>query len=345
MKFLLFSILICAFYSAEVRAQDPIFTQYFLVPETINPGFTGFLDTWHVGVLHRTQWPDGNRRLDTEYAFVNTAVGERAGLGATILSHREEFTNYNYLQANATYAYSIELNEDWNFRPGLEAGFGQKSFGFGNLLLEDQINLNDETISSGSVDPGVLGFKNKINFFDVSAGFVLDKENVWFGAALKHINRPDISFTEFGNVPLEMLLSVHGGYEFDLFSPRYMFLPEETKLLLTTNYMMQGQYNRLDIGGALIFEMFTFGVTTATNPGGKSSNSHFVTSINPFGSIQLDHFVFGYSYDFNTSKLGQSRGVYELSLTWQLDLEYKCWGCPNHLYKRRRGGGAGFNRK
>ena len=332
------------FFATAGHAQDPIFTQYFLVPETLNPGFTGFLDTWHAGILHRTQWPDGNRRLDTEYAFVNTAVGDLAGLGLTVLNHREEFTHYNYFQVNAAYSYKVVLDREWNFRPGIEAGFGQKSFGFRNLLLEDQINLNTEVVSGGSVDPGVLGFKSKIDFFDVSAGFVIDKENAWFGATVKHLNRPDISFTEAGNVPLEMLLSVHGGYEFDVFSPRLMFLPEDTKLLLTTNYMMQGEYNRLDVGSALIFPMFTFGVTAATNPGRKSDDSHLLTSLNPFGSIQLDHFVIGYSYDFNTSKLGNNRGVYEFSLTWQLDLEYKCWGCPNHLYKRRRGGG-GYNRK
>lgn len=345
MKVYLLYFLVFIGASAKVHAQDPIFTQYFLVPETLNPGFTGFLDTWHAGVLHRTQWPDGNRRMDTEYAFVNAAVGEMAGVGITVLKHHENFTNYNYLQFNGTYSYRVPLDNDWSFRPGLEAGFGQKNFGFSNLLLEDQVNLNNETISGGSVDPGVMGFKDKIQFFDVSAGFVVDREDMWFGAALKHLNRPDISFTDNGNAPLEMLLSVHGGYELDLFSPRFMFLPEDTKLLLTTNYMMQGQYNRLDIGSAMIFEMFTFGATAATNPGRKAEESHFLTSINAFGSIQLDHFIFGYSYDFNTSKLGQTRGVYELSLTWQLDYSHKCWGCPNYQVELRGGGRAGYQRR
>lgn len=40
------------------KAQDPIFTQYFMVPETLNPGFTGFMETTNMGLLHRTQWPN-----------------------------------------------------------------------------------------------------------------------------------------------------------------------------------------------------------------------------------------------------------------------------------------------
>jgi type IX secretion system PorP/SprF family membrane protein len=327
------------------KAQDPLFTQYMLVPETLNPGFTGFLDTWHAGLIHRTQWPDGNRRMDTEYAFVNAAVGENAGVGITVLNHHENFTNYNYLQVNASYAYRVEIDDEWSFRPGLEAGFGQKNYGFNNLLLEDQINVNSGEINGGSIDPGVLNYSNKINFFDVSAGFLFDKEDVWFGAALKHLNRPDISFTESGNVPLDMLLSVHGGYAFNIADPRFMFLPEETKLLLTANYMRQSQYNRLDVGTALVFELFTFGATTAMNPGRKAEDSHFVTSINPFGSLQVGHFICGYSYDFNTSKLGQTHGVYELSLTWQLDYSHKCWGCPNYQVELRSGGRAGYQRR
>ncbi len=339
MRITLLSIIACIGFSSKTFAQDPLFTQYFLVPETINPAFTGYLDTWHAGVLHRTQWPDGTRRIDTEYAFVNAAVGEMAGLGVTILNHREAFTNYNYLQANAVYAYRVALDYDWSLRAGIEVGYGQKSFGFNSLTLEDQIDLNNETINDGSVDPGVIGVNNKIEFFDFSAGVVVDKEDVWMGASIKHLNRPDISFTESGNVPLEMLLSVHGGYAMNIYSTRFMFLPEDTKLLLTTNYLMQSKYNRLDVGAALVFEMFTFGATAATNPGRRSGDGHLLTSINPFGSVQLGHFVFGYSYDWNTSRIGNTRGVYELSLTWQLDFAYKCWGCPNYQVVRKSGGG------
>lgn len=330
MKFKLIIALLLATIAVEVKAQDPVFTQYFLVPETLNPGFTGFLDTWHAGVVHRRQWPNGIRRMDTEFAFVNTALTDHAGVGLTILNHHEEFTNYNYFQINTSYAYKVELDHQWSFRPAIEVGYGRKDFNFGNLLLEDQININDGSISGGSVDPGILNYGNKIDFLDISAGFVIDKESVWFGAAFKHLNRPDISFTENGNVPLDIFVSLHGGYAFDIYSSKLMFLPEETKLLLTANYMRQGQYNRLDLGTAVVFEMFTFGAITVTNPEAKSSNSHFLTSINPFVSLQLDHFIFGYSYDLNTSKLGNTQGIHELSLTWQLDFKYKCWGCPNY---------------
>ena len=87
-KHILFFIL--ALISVESKAQDPIFTQYFLVPETINPGFTGFLETTSAGLIHRTQWPDLNLKIETDYAYFSTwAENANSGIGVNFLNHRE----------------------------------------------------------------------------------------------------------------------------------------------------------------------------------------------------------------------------------------------------------------
>ena len=316
--------------SFSVKAQDPIFTQYFMVPETLNPGFTGFLETTNAGKLHRTQWPDLDFRVDSDFGFINTWLeNANSGIGVSVLNHREKFTDYNFSQANFNYAYRVQLNEDWFFRPAIEIGFGNKSFGFQNIILEDQINIGQGTINTSSVDPLLLN--DKVNFFDFSIGMLFNNENAWFGAAMKHINKPNISFAANGNVPLEMFFSANAGYEFLLTD--YIditYLPYETKMLLTSNYMHQGEYSRFDLGAGLVFKKLFFGLTAATNPGKKSVNSHFLSSINAYGGLQYEHFKFGYSYDFNTSKIGRTGGIYELSVTYQFDLKVKCLGCPNY---------------
>jgi type IX secretion system PorP/SprF family membrane protein len=342
MKFKLVLYILIAFFSIKVTAQDPIFTQFYLVPETLNPAFTGIANTWNAGIIHRRQWPDGNRKIDTQYAFANNVVSEQIGVGITILNHHEVFTNYNYAQVNGAFSYRVDLNYDWRLRLGLEAGYGRKDFNFGSLLLEDQININDGSISPGSIDPGVLNYSNKIDFLDISAGFVIDQENAWFGVALKHLNRPDISFTEYANSPLDMFLTVHGGYYVEFSNSPSKLLPEDSTLLLTANYMRQSQYNRLDIGTVMDFSMFSLGVLAATNPEGRSPNSHIITSINPVVSVKLNEFTFGYSYDINTSKIGQTQGVHELTLTWQSS--YRCDNCDNYKVKLKRNGEAGYQK-
>lgn len=329
-------------FAIESKAQDPIFTQYYLVPETLNPAFTGIANTWNAGLIHRRQWPDGNRKMDTQYAYANTVVSDEIGLGMTVQNHNEVFTNYNYFKLNTAFSYRVDINYDWRLRLGLEAGLGRKDFGFDNLLLEDQININTGAISPTTVDPGLGEYGNKINFFDVSAGFTIDQEFAWFGVAVKHLNRPNITFRENGNTPLDMFFSVHGGYYFEFLNSPTNLIPEESTLLLTANYMRQGQYNRLDLGTVMDFGQLGFGVIVATNPEGKSTNSHFVSSVNPVATFKLSEFTFGYSYDWNVSKLGRTQGVHELKLIWQSSR--RCDKCEYYSTKLKRNGGPGYNK-
>ncbi|TXJ08515.1 MAG: type IX secretion system membrane protein PorP/SprF [Acinetobacter sp.] len=330
MKHNLYTILLLIAFSVQVNAQDPVFTQSLVVPETLNPGFTGSASAWNAGIIHRRQWPQANRRIDTQYAFANNLVTDNLGIGITVLNQKETFTNYNYFQFNGAVSYRIDLDDNWRLRLGLEGGFGRKDFNFGNLILEDQINPNDGSIAGSSIDPGFLSY-NKVNFIDFSFGILVDEENAWFGAALKHLSRPDISFLENGNVPLDLFLSVHGGYYFPLDNSPYAIVPEDSNLLLSFNYMRQSQFNRLDIGTSLEMDMFSFGVIAATNPEGRAKNSHMLTSLNPFVTMRIGEFKFGYSYDINASRFGHSQGVHELTLTWQSS--YTCRDCYNYRMK------------
>ena len=329
-RHILFSIL--TLFSINCKAQDPVFTQYSLVPETLNPGFTGFQYNWRGGLLHRRQWPDGNRVIDTDYGFLNKMIGDHAALGITFLNDREAFTNYNYFQSNIAYSYKVEINDEWSFRPGLEVGYGRKSYSFKNLLLEDQINSNTGALTNTSIDQGVLNQRDHVNFIDISAGFLLDNESGWFGGSLKHLNRPNISFLNNENVPLDLFLTLHGGYAFDIEGTPSAIFPENTKLLVTSNYMRQSQFNRLDFGSALKFETLIFGANIATNPERKSPYSHFITSVNPYILVHIGNFNFGYSYDISTSKIGHTQGVHELTLTWQLRFCETCVAKVNKYY-------------
>lgn len=329
---LLILLISCCFFS-KARAQDPVFTQYFLIPETLNPGFSGFMETTYTGIIHREQWPDLDLKIATDYAFLNTwSENSNSGFGISFLNQRENITNYNFGQINANYAYVVRISDDWYFRPAIEAGFGLKSFGFQNLLLEDQINIRTGTINTNSIDPILLN--DKISFFDIGAGMVFNTEDLWIGLSMKHLNKPNISLSSNGNVPLDTFFSLSTGYEFLLADYiDVQLFPYATKMFVTSNYMQQGRFNRLDIGSSILFEKMFFGVTAVTNPAKNSLNSQLLTSINFFTGLQYDHLRLGLSYDLNTTKIGKTGGAFELSLTYQFNLDKKCFGCPNYTAK------------
>ncbi|MEP5341261.1 MAG: PorP/SprF family type IX secretion system membrane protein [Algibacter sp.] len=328
-RFLILFTTICL--SAKSEAQDPIFTQYFLVPETINPGFSGFEDATYFGLLHRTQWPNLNLQVDTEYAFFNTWVENIGGLGFSILNQHENITNYNHLQGNLNYAYHVRLANAWYFRPAIEVGFGTKSYNFRNLVLSDQINIGSETINPITSDVFALNANRNITFFDFTAGFIFDKKNtrndtdLWIGATVKHLNRPNISFAEGGHVPLEILYSLHANYKFP-----YL---DRNDMTVSANYMQQGEFNRLDLGTTIKLNKLLLGAMAVTNPAKNYNNSHFLTSINALVGLEYEQLRFGFSYDISTSNIGRTDGIYELSITYLAG----CLICrdPTHLERRK----------
>jgi hypothetical protein len=50
------------------------------------------------------------------------------------------------------------------------------------------------------VDPGALNANEKIDFW-ISSGVLLYSDKAWFGASLKHLNKPNIAFIADGKVP------------------------------------------------------------------------------------------------------------------------------------------------
>ena len=316
-----------------VNAQDPIFTQSNYIQETLNPGFSGFEDNDRIsaGLLSRTQWPNLDLRINTQYFYINKSYENSSssayGLGLNFLWQNESVTNYNFYQVNANYVHRVNLNGGWFFRPAIEVGFGLKDVKFRSLTLADQININTGVINPVSVDP-FSGNTDNARFLDISSGLVFEKEGLngityWFGVSAKHLNRPNISFIRDQNVPLDIFYSIHGNY-------RFPFL-NDYRIMMTANYMQQGEYNRLDIGSLFQVNQFLIGITAATNPARNDNNSHLLTSINGFIGIEYTAFRFGLSYDVNTSKIGRTNGVYEFSVTYMS----RCRNCPTNRSRKR----------
>ncbi|WP_248722787.1 PorP/SprF family type IX secretion system membrane protein [Seonamhaeicola sp. ML3] len=327
---LYFSAIFVSLFFIQAKAQDPIFSQYYQVPETLNPGFSGFENASYFGLIHRTQWPNLGLRVDTDYVFFNTWVERIGGLGISILNQHENSTKYNHLQGNVNYAYHVRLANEWYFRPAIEVGFGTKSFNFSNLVLSDQINIASESINPSSSDVFAMNANRNVSFFDFAVGFVFDKKNtsrntdLWLGASIKHLNRPNISFVENNNLPLDIFYSIHAAYKFPYF--------DYNDIMISANYMQQGEFNRLDITSMIKLEKLFLGATAVTNPAKNSNNSHLLTSINAFAGLELEQLRFGFSYDFNTSNIGRTDGVYEISITYLSG----CLICRNPARLERR---------
>ena len=297
-------------------AQDPVLTQFYAAPVLVNPSFAGSVGDARIAAGYRDQWNGSNYKFSTTYISTdNWFEGINSGLGFSIVNQKETLTSYNFTEAKVSYAYHLKISEAITFFPGISFGVGTKHFNFQNLILGDQISLFDGSLNPVSNDPFLE--KDRVSFFDVSVGGVLYLENAWIGLSLKHLNKPHISFLNDEPLPLPVLYSVHGGYQFRLNkgNPDGV-LPFESFLFLTLNYMNQDTSNRLDLGAEINISQFYAGVLASVQTYKLVSGSDTLLSVNPLFGVRFNNFKIGFSYDFPVSDIGNIAGTSEINLQY-----------------------------
>ena len=325
-----FILLILLVSSLQNYSQDVIFSQNFLVPETISPSFTGAIRSTKTGSVSRSQWRNSALKITSNFAFVDTWFeGFKSGLGVSFLNQKESGSNYTFNQVNLNFAMAFEISDTWYFRPSVSAGLGNKNYGFQNLLLEDQIDLNNNFINTSTIDPILL--KAQRSFLDFSTSVLFNNEDSWVGLTLKHLNKPNISLTQNGEVPLDVFLSLHTKYYIPLLENYRTWFASKSKIFVLSNYMQQGAYNRFDLGLQYIFEdQMSFGMMVATIPSKNTKETSTINSISTFAGIRWQGFRFGYSYDINTTELVNTGGIHEFSVSYDFEINiraldrYKC---------------------
>ena len=102
-------------------SQDVAFTQSFMIPESINPSFSGFYQTTKAGLLYKNQqWSGFNFNLNSQYVYFDDWYPElNSGIGISLINHQETVTHYNLKQVNVNWAYDVQINYDWHFRPSI----------------------------------------------------------------------------------------------------------------------------------------------------------------------------------------------------------------------------------
>ena len=325
-----FILLILLIISLQNYSQDVIFSQNFLVPETISTSFTGAIRSTKTGSVSRSQWRNSALKTSSNFAFVDTWFeGFKSGLGVSFLNQKESGSSYTFNQVNLNFAMAFEISDTWYFRPSVSAGLGNKNYGFQNLLLEDQIDLNNNFINTSTIDPILL--KAQRSFLDFSTSVLFNNEDSWVGLTFKHLNKPNISLTQNGEVPLDVFLSVHTKYYIPLLENYRTWFASKSKIYVLSNYMQQGAYNRFDLGLQYIFEdQMSFGMMVATIPSKNTEETSTINSISTFAGIRWQGFRFGYSYDINTTELVNTGGIHEFSVSYDFEINiraldrYKC---------------------
>ncbi|MEL6864717.1 MAG: PorP/SprF family type IX secretion system membrane protein, partial [Bacteroidota bacterium] len=207
---------------------------------------------------------------------------------------------------------------------GGQAGMGQHRMNGSRLWFSEQFDVStgrpDFGASSGETGD-VLDSQSTDLFMDFSAGLLWyalfgDNASIYAGAALHHLNEPEISFFAFGEETLYRRWTAHIGGEVP-FSPELSLLP-------AIAVIGQGPSRSTSVGANIRYSnndwyevAIRAGVWTHFARQGES-DSH-MDALTFTGILEMENWNLGLSYDINTSNLNlatNSRGAFEMSLIY-----------------------------
>ncbi len=329
--------------SMSVFAQDIHFSQFYMSPLNLNPAMTGVMNCKNRFVAnYRNQWAGAlQANAYNTYSFSydqKTPIGrdDYFGIGGTLWSDVAGESRFGTTQGRLSLAYSKKMsgyrNKSSYLVIGADAGITQRKISEKDLIWPGQIDKNGYNPNSTN---GEIITDNDFIYPDISGGILffsnLNKtENWYFGAAIHHLNQPNVSF--FGsndkNVSLYSRITLHGGAQFSI-QPKVSILPFAV-------FMAQGPHREFNGGAAVRFALgpsrtsnqswqigawYRLGVqddnpTTTTN--GVKLHSDAIIFQTRFN---YEHFGIGFSYDYTVSGLAAAapaNGAFEFSLTYDI---------------------------
>lgn len=326
-------LIVLSFFAVNVMAQDPHFSQFFSSPMTLNPAFTGKFDgIVRAAANYRNQWPTINRAYVTGTASVDFPLltskipyNDRWGVG--LMGYTDQSAagavSFNYFSLST--AYHKGLDED---------GYSQLGAGFqvtySNMLIKtSDLKFEDQLTPFGFTGVTSEVFNNstlKSSYVDVNAGLLYtlstsDKNNMYAGVSLYHINRPKQEFTGV-NYDLYPRATFHAG--------GYFPVNEVVNVHFSGLYSAQAGAHESLLGGAVQFIADPDADKPTSFYGGLWMR--FGDALIPYVGLEFGDLRVSTTYDINTSSLktaSQSRGGIEISLIYiRHAAESKGLPCP-----------------
>ncbi|MBK8849490.1 MAG: PorP/SprF family type IX secretion system membrane protein [Saprospiraceae bacterium] len=303
------------FSSSLVRAQDPVFSQFFATPIQMNPAFTGLSEDAHISSVYRLQWPGISASYNT-FALGYDQFFDASNLGLGFQINRDVAGNgaLGTSRISSMLSYRLNINDETFIRGGIEASLIQKSLNWQKLLFYDAI----ESVG-GSITPGgsylpsaeLEPANTRRAYLDIGSGLLLYNSAYYFGLAINHMNTPEDRFLRdnlenYQGLPLRW--SVHGGYQFKLgrkaANGLYSFCAPN---LL---YTRQASFSQLNAGIYLAVNQLVGGIYfRQSGANGDAVIFH--------AGIRDRHYTLAYSFDYTVSGLTiDTGGGHEISVSY-----------------------------
>lgn len=338
-------LFIAVLITASVSGQDIHFSQFYMSPLNLNPAMTGVLNCkTRMVANYRNQWSAA--LAANAYNTYSVSYDQKMpvgredyfGIGGTLWGDVAGESRFGSTSGRMSLSYSRKM-AGYRKRAsylvfGAEGGIVQRRISQADLRWPTQIT------SDGVFDPTIDPRENLTDtdgiYGDLGAGLlwfsVIDDNTNWFaGAAVHHLNRPNVSFYG-GDETLYSRYTLHAGGQFET-APRISWIPNII-------FMAQGPHRELNLGTSVRFALgpsrtsnqswqvggwYRVGTKTSFSPADPDSEvdafSIHSDAIIFSTRFNYDQFGIGFSYDLNISELqgaAAGNGAFEFSLTYDI---------------------------
>ncbi len=281
-KYILTLLLVLVTVSSSQGQQDAQYTQYMYNTMSINPAYTGTRQAMSIVALYRSQWVGLDGAPETQTFNIHSPVGERVGLGLSLV--HDDIGPTSELYIDIDYSYRLKLGEKRLLSFGLKAGghFLNVNFAKLNQYVPELMTVdNIENRFSPNFGLGAYYYSPR-SYLGISVPNLLETKH-FYNESQSEISN---NYIAKENVTYYLI----GGYIFEL-SPLWKFKPT------TLVKVVSGSPIQWDISGNLMFnDQFILGAAFRWSAAFSGM----------FGVQLSDKMLIGLAYDREITELGNT---------------------------------------
>ncbi len=273
-----------------IKAQDPVFTQFYVNKLYLNPAFAGSSNDARFLLDYRNYWPNlSNTFVHYNVSYDQPSALIHGGFGLNIMNDKQGQGTLNKLLIDGIYAYQVKINRFSNLRAGFQTSFIQHKMDVSDVILPDMYDYDNMGFINSSQESL---YNEKASNIDFSAGLLFDfrvrHQYYYIGLASHHLTAPLIVFNGSKKV-LARKYTIHFGTLFPVFYDR--FGKEKVFLSPLLLYQRQADYEQLHYKCNILVDSYKAGV-------GIRQNLMFnINSVTLSLGITREYFDIVYSYD------------------------------------------------
>lgn len=331
-----------------VQAQDPRFSQFYASPLNLNPAMTGVYEgQFRVVANYRELYNSilGSEPFRTISASFDMRHqvnrGNYVGFGVNLMRDAAGLSNFNRQTAAVSASVMKQLNggryraNDQFLIAGAQLGVGQHGLNWNKLWFTNQYDQENGAINFDN--PSGEGFLNNSSdmYIDFNAGVLWyalfdERQSIYFGGALHHLNSPNISFLDQEDeLPSRWVAHMGGELPFG----------KELSILPAIAVMGQNQSLSTTLGANFRFtnrewRELALRAGAWAHVVNQLDSGFALDAVTATAILELEAWNLGFSYDITTSTLtaaNNGRGAFEVSLiyTHPAKAKRRDVNCPN----------------